>query len=71
MNIKIHLADVDKLLHAGYCGMPMVDNPQVYEFRLSDLQWPKVQRNLDIERVAYNVNGVAFNNADLLAPTIF
>lgn len=63
-SFEIHASDADSLLHYGYVGSPMADNPQVYEFRLSDLRWSEVKRDLDIERTAYKVNGVAFNNAD-------
>lgn len=51
-SFEIHSNDADSLLHAGHTGTPVTDNPQVYEFRLSDLPWCELKRDLDIERVA-------------------
>lgn len=39
---EIHASDADHLLHDGYIGSPMADKPLIYEFRLSDLDWPEV-----------------------------
>ncbi len=61
---EIHASDADHLLHDGYTGSPMADNPLIYEFRLSDLRWPEVKRVLDLERIAYKVNGQVFNKAN-------
>jgi len=61
---EIHASDADHLLHDGYIGSPKADKPLIYEFRLSDLRWPEVKRVLDLECIAYKVNGHGFNKAD-------